>query len=156
SPDWNGNRGAATWGNGTTGAHGIVSEANSLVGNNIADQVGLFAAPLGNGNYVVQSPYWNGSRGAGTWGDGLAGKRFDHSNTVSEANSLVGTNPPDEVGYNFYGLPNGNYVLDNWWWNGNRGAVTWGDGTSGVRGPVSEANSLVGTNPMDDVGRFFR
>ncbi len=37
-------------------------------------------------------------------------------------------------------------------WNGNRGAVPWGSGTSGVTGVVSLSNSLVGSNPNDRVG----
>jgi hypothetical protein len=32
SPNWNGNRGAATWGDGTVGITGEVNENNSLVG----------------------------------------------------------------------------------------------------------------------------
>ena len=50
--------------------------------------------PLSNGNYVVESPYWNGNRGAATWGNGSTGI----SGTISAANSLVGSNPGDGVG----------------------------------------------------------
>ena len=49
---------------------------------------------MSNGNYVVESPCWNGSRGAATWGNGSTGM----SGTVSAANSLVGSNPGDYVG----------------------------------------------------------
>jgi hypothetical protein len=41
------------------------------------------------------------------------------------------------------------------WDNGaiwNAGAVTWGNGTSGVTGVVSAANSLVGSTAGDQVG----
>ena len=41
-------------------------------------------------------------------------------------------------------LTNGNYVVISSDWN-NQGAVTWGNGTSGITGLVSISNSLVGT-----------
>src|SRR5262249_27732648 len=49
-------------------------------------------------------------------------------------------------------LANGNYVVSSDFWNGFRGAVSWGDGTRGVVGAISAANSLVGSNPNDFVG----
>src|SRR5439155_544390 len=116
SPRWNANRGAVTWGNGSTGVNGTVSDANSLIGSNPGDQVGFqdysaSVTPLSNGNYVVASPYWNGNRGAVTWGNGSTGV----SGTVSEGNSLVGSNPGDYVGYSITSsvipLGNGNYVV---------------------------------------------
>jgi hypothetical protein len=145
---WNGNRGAVTWGDGSTGVGGFVSEANSLVGGNSGDLVGSSVTTLSNGNYVVRSPSWNGNRGAATWGDGTTGTR----GTVSEANSFVGSDPNDQVGSALTRLSNGNYLVGSPNWNGTRGALTWGDGTSGVSGVVSEANSLVGSNPGDRVG----
>ncbi len=39
-------------------------------------------------------------------------------------------------------LTNGNYVVASENWNGNRGAVTWGNGTSGSSGVVTTTNSL--------------
>src|SRR5207253_6865587 len=73
--------------------------------------------------------------------------------SVSAANSLVGSNPGDQVGSSdIVALSNGNYVIPSWIWNGNRGAVTWGGGADGVRGMVSAANSLVGSSPGDAVG----
>ena len=94
SPSWdNGGEtdaGAATWGNGLTGVSGEVSAGNSLVGSTAGDQVssnGVTA--LNNGNYVVQSSYWDYGQvqdaGAATWGDSTTGT----SGTVSLANSLV-------------------------------------------------------------------
>jgi hypothetical protein len=162
SPFWDGSRGAATWGSGATGVSGAVSAADSLVGSNPNDLVGgNFTGPvhnvlaLSNGNYVVLSPAWDGFRGAATWGSGTSGV----SGTVSAANSLVGSNPNDMVGgtgmgplRNVVALSNGNYVLATPSWDGNRGAATWGSGTSGVSGPVSAANSLVGSSPNDRVG----
>ena len=53
-------------------------------------------------------------------------------------------------------LSNGNYVVSSPnWTNGaaaDAGAVTWGSGTAGVSGPVSAANSLVGSTANDGVG----
>ena len=156
SVNWNGNRGAVTWGSGTAGVRGIISEANSLVGTSATDQVGYGVIPLSNGNYVVESPYWNGWRGAVTWGSGTAGVR----GLVSEANSLVGSDqfdlvgadPNGGLGFGVTALYNGNYVVRSSSWHGSRGAVTWGDGSAGVQGTVSEANSLVGSDFLDRVG----
>jgi hypothetical protein len=161
SVSWNGNRGAVTWGNGTTGVSGIISEANSLVGTNpgsvyTADRVGSGGIGLlSSGNYVVQSSHWNGGLGAATWGSAATGV----SGTISATNSLVGTDPGDRVGTALtYGsrivtpLSNGNYVVLSPWWNGQRGAATWGNGATGVSGTISATNSLVGSSPNDRVG----
>ena len=51
-------------------------------------------------------------------------------------------------------LTNGNYVVGSPYWNGRRGAATWGNGSTGMSGTVSAANSLVGSNPNDDGGRY--
>src|SRR5262249_42544038 len=136
TPSWNGFRGALTWGDGSMGVRGVVSEANSLVGSNPDEDVGFGSfAILPNGNYVAGSVHWNGNRGAATWGDGTPGVR----GTISEANSLVGSTSGDYVGDVVTALSNGNYVVESSGWNGSRGAVTWGDGGTGVRGVVSEA-----------------
>ncbi|PWC31560.1 MBG domain-containing protein, partial [Azospirillum sp. TSO22-1] len=113
---------------------------------------------LSNGNYVVRSSNWaNGtaaSAGAVTWGSGTAGV----TGAVSAANSLVGTTANDAVGNGgVTALSNGHYVVaSSNWDNGstatNAGAVTWGNGTSGVTGVVSSSNSLVGTRTTDAVG----
>jgi hypothetical protein len=150
NPNWNTNRGAVTSGIGTTGISGIVSEANSLVGSNANDQVGNGGiAVLSNGNYVVQSPNWNGNLGAATWGSATTGIH----GVVAEGNSLTGSNANDNVSNNGVTvLSNGNYVVVSGNWNGNRGAATWGSGTAGVSGAVSAANSLVGSTANDYVG----
>jgi hypothetical protein len=156
---WNGNRGAATWGNGSTGRtldgiSGEVSALNSLVGTQPGDYVGVGGiTALSNGNYVVESYYWNGSRGAATWGNGSTGRTLDGtSGGVSALNSLVGTQPGDYVGGGITALSNGNYVVRSSSWNGSRGAATWGNGTIGISGEISAANSLVGTLANDRVG----
>src|SRR5262249_9130837 len=145
---WNGNRGAATWGSGTTGVSGTVSDANSLVGTTPGDVVGNNLTTLSNGNYLVRDPNWNGNRGAATWGSATAGV----SVTGSDANSLVGPHPGPQLRSTHPPLTNGNYVVRSPSWNGNRGAATWGSATTGVSGTVSDANSLVGSDPGDQVG----
>ena len=164
SPNWGGGptiqKGAVTWGSGTTGVTGLVSAANSLVGSTVSDQVGSLAVvTLSNGNYVVRSPNWdNGAAfdaGAVTWGSGTTGV----SGVVSAANSLVGSTAVDIVGnLGVVALSNGNYVVTSTAWdNGavaNVGAATWGSGTTGVSGVVSAANSLVGSTAGDIVGNL--
>ena len=136
--------GTATFGNGTTGTSGTVSSSNSLVGSRGLDGVGSEVFVLSNGNYVVTSPQWNNGRGAVTLGNGNTGV----TGIVSAANSLVGQYEMDTVGV-VNPLPNGNYAVVSQYWNGNRGAVTFGDGVRGVSGEVSATNSLVGTDPYD-------
>jgi hypothetical protein len=156
---WHGGEGAVTWGNGTTGTTGIVSAANSLVGTSIYDGVGsgnggsiAGVIALTNGNYVVDSPNWNGGAGVVTWANGKAGI----AGTISAANSLVGSSAGDSVGLGgVTALTNGNYVVDSFNWNGAEnleGAVTWGNGTTGIAGTISAANSLIGGNGYDSVG----
>jgi hypothetical protein len=161
SPNWdNGavvNAGAATFASGTSGLSGVVSPSNSLVGTSANDRVGEGAVALSNGNYVVRCINWdNGAStnaGAVTWGNGTTGT----SGIVSPSNSLVGTTTNDQIGgQGISPLDNGHYlVLSGGWSNGAAtyaGAVTWGDGAAGVSGPVSAANSLVGSQPSDYVG----
>jgi len=149
--------GAVTWGSGTSGVTGAVSSANSLVGTTTNDSVGSNFTALTNGNYVVSSYNWNNGSatraGAVTWGDGISGVR----GAVSSNNSLVGTTANDQVGNGgVTALTNGNYVVSSLFWNNSgatkAGAVTWGDGASGVKGAVSSTNSLVGTVTNDMVG----
>ncbi len=160
SSAWN-SVGAVTWGNGVNGTTGPVSAANSLVGSTAGDYVGLNGVTvLTNGNYVVSSARWDNGlidrAGAATWGNGLGGT----VGPVSAANSLVGSQTSDQVGYNttdnIYALPNGNYIVaSSEWKNGlgsNVGAVTWGNGVGGTVGLISSSNSLVGSTAGDRIG----
>lgn len=150
--------GAATWGNGATGTSGVVSAANSLVGTQFEDHVSIGGVTaLANGNYVVNSQDWdNGSvanAGAATWGNGASGI----SGAVSASNSLVGDSDNDFVSRSgSFALSNGNYlVISDAWNNGsalNAGAVTFGNGATGITGVVSASNSLVGDATNDLVG----
>jgi len=153
SPSWNAEKGAATWCDGEVGCTGMVSAVNSLVGGAAGDHVGSqIPMPLTNGNYVVRSNNWSGSRGANTWCAGSSGC----VGTVSPVNSLVGTSPGDGISAGTIDLENGNYVVfGRYWDNGsveNAGAVTWCDGSVGCVGPISAANSFVGIKADDLVG----
>jgi len=157
--------GAATWCNGTDGkpfgeASSLVSvsTSNSLVGTNANDFVGQSAVALSNGNYVVKSTAWRGGgllnngRGAVTWcpGTGVA-------DTVSSANSLVGSTNGDLIGSNgVIDLKNGDYVVVSPSWNNGLltkiGAVTYCDSAGSPVGPVALTNSLHGSTNNDQVG----
>jgi hypothetical protein len=164
SPLWdNGpqvNVGAATFGSGTSGIVGLITPANSLVGDKPDDQVGSDGVTaLANGNYVVRSRFWSngntGFAGAATFGSGTTGI----SGAVSPANSLVGTTTNDLVGILVTALRNGNYVVGSpLWANGSAlgaGAATFGSGTTGISGAISATNSLVGSSAGDRVGDAF-
>ncbi len=150
--------GAVTWGSGVTGARGVVSPANSLVGSTTNDFFLDRVTALSNGNYVVSSPFWdNGTAadaGAATWGSGTAGV----SGVVSPANSLVGAMIDFISLGGVTALTDGDYVVNSRYWNNSAplaahaGAVTWGNGATGTTGMVSSANSLVGSTEIDYVG----
>jgi hypothetical protein len=151
------NAGAATFASGTTGISGIVAVANSLVGDQANDQVGAGVTALTNGNYVVRSPQWrNGAiinAGAATFGPGDSGI----SGLVTISNSLVGSNTSDSVGsLGVAAVGGGNYVvLSPSWSNGaiqDVGAASYGSGTTGVSGPITSSNSLLGNQANDQVG----
>ncbi|SDG89752.1 Por secretion system C-terminal sorting domain-containing protein [Dyadobacter soli] len=142
---WNNYTGAVTWGSGATGIAGQISADNSLIGATSGDRIGYTGVKvLSNGNYVVQSEYW-ASTGAVTLGNGLSGI----SGIVSPANSLVGSNLYDYIGRKITELANGNYVVESSNWGSETGAVTWGNGLTGVTGPISSANSLLGSSRRD-------
>jgi hypothetical protein len=152
SPIWNGRRGAATWVDGKRGLAGEVSELNSLVGDMPNSSTGWWVVALTNGNYVVSSPTRSASAGAVTWCDGAIGRRGQ----VSSANSLVGSQAGDGVPGSVVALPTGNYVVVSSNWNNGpilrAGAVTFGNGETGIVGAVSPENSLVGSSPLDEIG----
>lgn len=170
SPMWdngsNANAGSITWGDGNVGVSGIISSNNSLIGTNIDDRLGSNGVKLlKNGNYIISSPLWDNDRivnvGAVTWGRSMS----IITGTISESNSLIGSSDNDEIGYipNISGeyaiteLENGNYVVNSPLWDDKGiqdvGAVTWGDGLSGVRGKVSVDNSIIGASEQDRIGR---
>jgi hypothetical protein len=129
----------------------------------VGGQFGAGLTVLRSGNVVVNNPFddFGGTNaGAVYLFDGLTGALIS---------DLVGSTPGDVVGgYHFsdyYGdhtgaesavaLSDGNYVVLSLVWHGSAGAVTWGSGTTGVSGTVSDSNSLVGSNPNDAVGGYI-
>ena len=148
--------GAVTLCSGTAGCTGPVASANSLTGSTLTDMVGAEVKPLTNGNYVVSSPYWSNAgtfnAGAVTWCSGATGC----TGPVTSANSLVGSSLMDGVGNGITALANGSYVVSSPGWNNDEaaqaGALTWCSGAAGCTGPVTPANSLVGSSADDQVG----
>ena len=155
--------GAITWCSGTTGCNGEVSPANSLIGTTATDRLGSFGFvrgvyPLQNGDYVVNSPFWNNPSpartdvGAVTFCDGPTNSC---ANTViSTANSLIGATASDLLGLEGTTvLSNGNYVTSSRMWDdvglANAGAITFCSGATGCTGAVSSTNSLVGSRAND-------
>ena len=161
--------GAATWGNGATGISGVISAANSLVGGAMGDVVGWAdgrsstqdgVIALTNGNYVVDSMQLERAEGAATWGNGTTGSHRRRLRRQQSRRQQRGR-------WWVYGssgrqrrrrprqrqLCRGKPDLEHDATTGVEiGAVTWGNGTTGVTGPVSTANSLVGGNREDEVG----
>lgn len=139
---------------------GEVTTTNSLHGTTAAHSVGSEGVTvLSNGNYVVNSPGWDDDElgtdvGAVTFVDSTNGPR---SGPITTANSLYGTHDNDRVGRNrVTALSNGNYVVSSSDWHygevSSAGAVTFGNGTTGVIGPVTTDNSLHGTEEDDSIG----
>jgi hypothetical protein len=152
-PNWDSgtlaDAGAVAWGSGAAGVVGAVGATNSLVGTTAGDRIGDTLLALPNGAYVVGSQHWRGGRGVATWArpGGVTG-------AVAPANSLSGDDADDHVGAELRLLANGNYLVGspNWSNGSHFGAITWGNGQMGIAGPVSPANSLVGSHVYDWVG----
>ena len=133
---------------------------STLLGSTASYQIGSTGINiLQNGNFVVRSRNWNGSRGAVTWGSATTGFIGGASVIVSAANSLVGSSANDNVGVSgVTALTNGNYIVRSSLWRNTSpaasaaGAVTWANGSTGISGPVSASNSLVGSSAGDNVG----
>jgi len=153
SSNWNGNRGAVTFGHGETGVFGEISSQNSLVGTTVGDFVGSSGlTALSSGHYVVRSPNWGGGAGAVTFFDRTSGV----TGAVGATNSLVGASNTDNVGsggvQSIYDNGTYNYLVLSPNWNGTLGAVTFGDGMTGVSGLVSASNSFIGDQSGDRIG----
>ncbi|QRR00559.1 T9SS type A sorting domain-containing protein [Dyadobacter sandarakinus] len=145
---WNEKRGAVMRCDGVAGATGEINATNALVGSEPGDYVGINIFPLSNGTYVVQSPSWNGKRGAVTVGNAEKGITGE----ISASNSLIGSDEDDWIGYQMLDLGNGHFVTSSAYWQRSTGACTFMRSGSPVTGIVGEANSLVGTKSGDNVG----
>jgi trimeric autotransporter adhesin len=156
SGQWRSNRGAVTWGNGTLGTVGVVSSSNSIVGSVTNDRIGSsnYVLALDNGNYVFGSSSWSSDKGAVTWGNGNGGTVGE----ISSLNSLVGSTNSENIGsgasLQIRQVANSNYVVGSENWGLGKGAVTWGNGSTGTFGVVSASNSLVGSTTYDKIKLF--
>ncbi len=106
---------------------GVVSAANSIVGTSTGDSVGELLRDLGGGRFATGSYLWdNGAAtdaGAVTVVNAAAWTPF----TVSAANSLVGSQSNDQVGFDALVVGGRLAVLSPNWSNGaatSAGAVT--------------------------------
>jgi filamentous hemagglutinin family protein len=152
SGTWNGNFGAWTWINTTTGASapgsGIISAANSLVGTAANDLVSASLSTPTSGRALLIAPrYGNGAGALATFTNaGFAG-------TLDSGNALVGSSSTDNIGnYGSSYLTGNYYAIFSANWGGNKGAITVIDTSQGLSGVVSATNSLVGSATGDFVG----
>lgn len=85
---------------------------------------------LPNGNFVITDPSWaNGSIA------NVGAVYLYNGATYALISTLTGSNANDYVGIDgITVLNNGNYVIRNSKWSGNKGAVTWANCTAGVSG----------------------
>jgi hypothetical protein len=155
--------GAVTWANGTTGITGVITANNSLIGSTTGDLALLTTTipVLTNGNYVICAFAWDNlsplttNAGAVILCNGATGR----TGLINAANALIGGTANDNVGGGgVMALANGNYVVNSPNWDkpfpakANVGAVTLCNGTTGLTGLVTAANSLTGDTASDLVG----
>jgi hypothetical protein len=162
-----GNVGAVTWVDGSAPTAAVIGAGNSLLGSHDFDLVGLYAAVLENGHYVVASPLWDDDAvtdaGAVTWRDGSG----PHPGVVGPGNSRIGSSNGDSIGYfDTIGLPplgvvplaNSHYVIASPGWDAgaivDAGAATWANGSGPATGPLTAADSLVGTHLGDAIAQY--
>ena len=91
------NSGAATWVMSGISIIGPISPVNSLLGGGVGygsgtNGNGVFR--LSDGNFVIQSPFWNSGLGAVTWASGQNGI----AGSVSSINSLIGGTGNNNLG----------------------------------------------------------
>ncbi len=163
SDSWNGVRGAITWGDGSSGTIGAVSALNSVVGSAPGERLGFYVGfstvtTLANGDYFVASPNWDDGVTADVGAIRLLDGTAASSGAMTSANALVGSSAFDFTGYQVSDLGNGNYtVILPYWDNGgaaDAGAISFVNGTTGLTGVISSANSLVGSSAGDRIGSF--
>ncbi|MEG8038622.1 YDG domain-containing protein [Sphingomonas sp. LR60] len=129
---------------------------------------------IGNDRFLLINTNWRNRTGAVTLGksDGTFAGGGIFAGQVSAANSLVGSTAgtlfvPSNVTREYYSilddgdrlgsdrfkvLADGRIAIFSSYWSGMRGATTLMDGTTGLHGTVSVANSAIGTTTGDQVG----
>ncbi|MCA8997567.1 MAG: hypothetical protein KDA80_11285, partial [Planctomycetaceae bacterium] len=127
---------------------------------NPGNQFGASVVPLSTGNVVVASPYDDAG--------GLdAGAVYLLNGATGELiSTITGSSSGDRIGEDGGGafglggiraLSNGNFVIISPQWEDagakpDVGAVTFGNGITGISGVVSSANSLIGSTAGDQIG----
>jgi hypothetical protein len=155
-PDFDSGRGAVHL---YSRSHALISTLRGATHGDKLGAQGIHVLP--SGNFVVCNPSGNveGNRpssGSVTWVNGTTGL----NGTVSAQNSLFGTHADDQVGKSCTVLRNGNFFVLSPLWDRpvsgveipNVGAATWASGTSGISGPVSAQNSLLGNYSSEVLG----
>jgi hypothetical protein len=142
-----------------SGCAGIISPLLSLHGTQANDRVGQFVAIPGGSQYVVASYYWNNGAVAGAGAVSVCSAEVPCVGAVSAANSLVGSTKDDNVGMGSYTWTEPDMLLFSSpnWDNGtavDAGAVTYCGASNPCTGPLSAANSLVGSHSSDRVGSW--
>ncbi|MEQ8494784.1 MAG: filamentous hemagglutinin N-terminal domain-containing protein, partial [Gammaproteobacteria bacterium] len=163
--DMNG-AGAVTLVDPTAPPVGVVSAANSLVGDSAGDEIGSAGLDYVGGTiWAVFSPGFDDGAttdvGAVTLVDGqtgsFAGTATPATAAVGAANSLVGVSQDDAVGSDGIEFVTSSLyaVLSPGFDNGaavDAGAITWYTPGDSLSGSVGVGNSLLGANTGDDVG----
>ncbi len=127
------------------------SETIEVAGPAGSHAFGVFVAILPNGNIVIADPAFESG------GKASVGAVYLYTPDGELISTLTGSSPNDAVGAGrMTVLANGNFVVSSPGWNNGpliqAGAVTWIDGTKGLSGTVSPANSLVGGLPGALIG----
>ena len=129
---------------------------STLTGSGPFDLFGPRIVEVGTSDFVVASPFWHDPMigadvGAITWVDGTTGL----NGSVSTSNSATGSYAGNQLS-SVQVLSDGDYViLDKTWKLGldsDVGAVRWASGSTGATGPLTPANSLVGSMAGNEVG----
>jgi hypothetical protein len=131
---------------------GLMSSQIDIAGPAGSEGFGQTVLALPNGNIVVTNPLYD----SGGTADVGAVYLYNGA-TQALISTLTGSKANDTVGSGgVLLLANGNYLVFSPAWDNDgtqgAGAVTWGDGATGVSGVVSTTNSLVGSATDDWVG----
>lgn len=165
-PDWDGDTardvGAVAWLDGANGGAGEVHAGNALIGSHYGDRVGARLVPLGgDGGYYVASETWgDGSAafGALTWCSGS----MPCADTVSAANSIIGSTPGDLFDASGLALPDGRMLALLPGWNepstqaAAAGAIAVLPADRSLVGHLDPARLLHGTRAGDNIGGSAR
>jgi hypothetical protein len=175
SPFWDHNgaidAGAVAWCDGNVGRFGDFDTTYCLLGSNNYDMVGNntyinSAYLLTNGNYVINSPYWDNGLIQNVGAVTFVNKTNFPIGRVSSQNSLIGKFADDKLGEGISGskgifpLSNGNYVITCYNcdteigadYYTDAGAVIWVDGTIGNQGVISSAISITSNKNNNKTG----